>query len=981
MKTVLSLLLILCISSALWAEKVSIETARKAAINLYMQKKSLTVEIPIKDILVENSKGKDNIYTFLFQEGFVSIAADDAITPVIAYSLTGSFDKNNMPPAMIYWLDGYSRNISEILSRNPENKSNKQKWDELLNGNYRHKSTLEVLPLCTTKWDQGCYYNTLCPADTLGPCDHAVTGCVATAMAQIMKYWNYPSQGQGTHDYNSLWYGNLTANFAATHYDWPSMPDSVGALNPAVATLMYHCGVSVEMDYYATSSSSHLQPQPLVDYFKYSANIKHVYNYSYSTLEWIELMKAEANAGRPVWYAGYPLDTIPMIILPGHAWVCDGYDDNDFLHFNWGWGSLGAYCEMGNFYYYLNNEAVINIMPVSNCDIAIRSLYAPVSKTFTIPEPIKIKVANFDTVAITNIPVAYQIDGGPMVRDTIYNALAANHDTIFQFAQTFDFSIYPGHIYNVKVFSALSCDTYNSNDTMNFIIENVLCSDPSYSMGFEPSESFTGWAIEDANADGNTWTIGSAGGNTAPYCAYYTTNSNNASEWLISKCIQLEAGKMYKLSFWYKSHGTFWPENMSVYMGNECESTAMNTQLADLTSIVNSNYLQNEVYFSVPATGSYYFGWFCYSESNMLQVVIDDILITEQISPDAGLISMNIPENACDLGLENIGIQIRNYCSSPISNIPMSYSINGGSLINDVIATTINPGAFYDFNFSVPANLSAEGLYNIKVYCSLPGDTLHVNDTLEINVYNNHSGNAPYSMEFETSDDFSSWLIINNNNDFYTWHLDTSFGNTHQNCMIYEYNYQNIPADDWIISECMSIESGKTYKLSFATKIESNQWPENLAVHIGTTPDIAGMNTLLLDLPQLTNMTYEFSDVYFTVPATGLYYFGWHCYSDPVMFNLYLDDINLTEVPVNAEILDNEYFSVYPNPFNTNITIETTSGTSGSIELIDVNGNVLIEKQISENRSVFDLTNLSSGVYFVKVIGANNVSVKKVVKR
>ena len=131
-----------------------------------------------------------------------------------------------------------------------------------------------MTPLCSTTWNQDCYYNQLCPTATGGPCNKVYAGCVATAMAQIMKFWNWPAQGTSSHSYTHPTYGAQTANFDSTTYDWTHMPiyltsGSTNTQKTAVATLIYHCAVSVDMDFDPNGSGAYSQniPAALINYF------------------------------------------------------------------------------------------------------------------------------------------------------------------------------------------------------------------------------------------------------------------------------------------------------------------------------------------------------------------------------------------------------------------------------------------------------------------------------------------------------------------------------------------------------------------------------------------------------------------------------------------------------------------------------------------------------------------------------------------
>ncbi len=962
------------------AATVDHSTARKAALNFLQVKCGITGVVEFTDILELKENGDTEIYLFFFKNGFVAVTGDDNYSPVIAYSNEGMMPANNIPPAFQAWLQAYSRTISEMKKQNIVSTINQSKWNSLLSGQYSPKGTKQVLPLCTTRWDQGCYYNELCPYDTLGPCDHAVTGCVATAMAQVMKFWNYPATGTGSHTYTSYWYGPLTADFGSTTYDWLSMPDSVGVSSPAVATLMYHCGVAVEMDYAATSSGSWLQTDPLCDYFSYSHNMHIEWDDWYSPAEWIALLKSEIDSGRPMIYAGQPHDTLPF---PGHAWVVDGYDDSDFFHFNWGWGSSGAYCEMENFFFAYHNEAICGMMPVANCDITVKQLNWPVHKTFTAPEPVKVTVSNYFNTTLNDIPLAYQVDGGTIFRDTLFGPLAPNTDTVFTFSQNFDFSPSPGHFYEIKTFSELPCDAYKANDTLISLIENIACTPPPYSNGFEPAESQNGWFIENVNNDYYTWYNYSVGGHSGPHAlGCQVPSDTSADDWLISRCIYLEAGKVYKLSFWYNAATLYVSNDLAVFIGNEPLSTSMSTELISLHDISTYIFEQAEVYFTVPTDGSRYFGWHCYSAEGNYGVSIDDIMITEQTAPDAGVTALESPVSTCDLGMENIDIIIRNFSSQPLTDIPVSYTINGGSAINEIIPGTIAPGEFHSYTFSLQADLSASGDYTIKVFTSSPGDTLNLNDTLTVTVHNTLSPALPYSMGFEPADDYSDWKVINVNGDGYTWNYFSTGGASQPWCARYDYSSM-IAANDWIVSKCILLESSKTYRLSFKTKIEYYQWPENLAVYYCTTQDTTASAGLIIDMPGLLNMSYVQSQPQFSVPADGYYYIGWHCYSDPVMFNLYLDDIYLEDY-TNGTSPEDLFAgaNVFPQPFCDQLNVILPENTNGTvnISLETIQGRSLLKTKVNGSEVKINTADLGDGIYILKVSDEKGSSSFKVVK-
>lgn len=335
--------------------------------------------------------------------GFVIVAADDCVSPILGYSLTRTFKVEGMPSNLRGWLDGCESTIARLKGEKTDgekqgsaaghmSKAVVTEWQQLLGGVAPQPLlTTTVSPLLTTTWNQSPLYNDMCPYDSTYE-QHVVTGCVATATAQIMKYWNHPVTGYGSHTYvaqnNRTSYGVLSANFGSTTYDWNNMPSALtSASSPteidAVALLMYHVGVAIEMRYNVgseggSSAYNHSSYYPssmsaLVDYFKYAPDIVVVSPGCYDAATYSAMLRAELDQQRPILYDGRDPDG-------GHSFVCDGYDDNNMFHFNWGWGgycdgyyALGALNPApggtgGNSTYTFNlsNTAMLGIRPNAN---------------------------------------------------------------------------------------------------------------------------------------------------------------------------------------------------------------------------------------------------------------------------------------------------------------------------------------------------------------------------------------------------------------------------------------------------------------------------------------------------------------------------------------------------------------------------------------------------------------------------------------
>ena len=267
-------------------------------------------------------------------DGFVIISACDLTSPVLGYSETGSFSTFDIPSGLQYFLEGYGQSVDYAEERlQKADFTIVQEWTNLERlGKTQATRSGVVAPLITTRWHQDCYYNASCPKDDEGPCQRAYVGCVATAMGQLMKYWSYPAQGTGTHQYNCPLYGTLYVDFSQGVYDWDAMPEALTEPHYYLALLLYHCGVSVNMNYSAYGSGAFQQdvPPALSNYFGYAPS-QCLMREDYSDEEWLRIMREALDSEVPILYAGQNTEG-------GHAFVCDGYDDNGLFHFNWCWG-------------------------------------------------------------------------------------------------------------------------------------------------------------------------------------------------------------------------------------------------------------------------------------------------------------------------------------------------------------------------------------------------------------------------------------------------------------------------------------------------------------------------------------------------------------------------------------------------------------------------------------------------------------------
>ncbi|MCQ2344879.1 MAG: thiol protease/hemagglutinin PrtT [Paludibacteraceae bacterium] len=348
-----------------------------------------------------------HIYKATDGKGFVIMSADDVVYPLLAYSTTNAIDINFIPENVEFWLMEYENQIRwNIDNGYSAATAVAEKWQHLSdmvesqqtsNTDKAIKSTNSINLLSTT-WSQHPYYNSWCPYDPMYN-QKSVTGCVATAMAQIMKYWAYPRQGVGSCTYDDPTCGRQSANFANANFDFDLMPafldsSSTSEEVESVAKLIRYCGISVETYYGANGSSAatcnsgvingNSAEDALRKNFKYLHTLHTIYLNDMTDSVWLSLIKNEIDNGRVVQYSGRG----PYILESGHSFVCCGYDNTDKLYFNWGWGGLydgnyaiGQLNPKSGLNFNTNNAAIIGIVPDS-----VESPKTTISLQSTIPE-------------------------------------------------------------------------------------------------------------------------------------------------------------------------------------------------------------------------------------------------------------------------------------------------------------------------------------------------------------------------------------------------------------------------------------------------------------------------------------------------------------------------------------------------------------------------------------------------------------------
>ncbi len=413
MKRIL-LLLVLWISAIVgYSAPISLQQALKNAENFLINQQGVKSQVKLNHCYtgISSTKGSNNALFYIFtskeDDAFVIASADDRISPILAYSTEGEFELENMPENLKSWLSFYENNIPTLIEKGQ------------VTYNSKEKTTVSPL-LQDIAWNQNSPYNDLVPE--LNDGSKAAAGCVATAMAQIMRFHSWPDKATGEVSYLTRTLGiSISQNLGDKPFDWNNMPGvytstSTSIERAAVAQLVYYAGVSVEMDYNNSSGAfSSDVPNALVNNFGYSLSTEMLNRNFFDYTSWATMLKQELNARRPIYYSGSSPGG-------GHAFVCDGYDENDLFHINWGWGGtsngyfsllqmnpseqgIGAGSGGG----YINNQRVIvGIKPPQEGDVAPKPYFAfanidangvqQVNKT----DPVTINISDFFNYGSSN---------------------------------------------------------------------------------------------------------------------------------------------------------------------------------------------------------------------------------------------------------------------------------------------------------------------------------------------------------------------------------------------------------------------------------------------------------------------------------------------------------------------------------------------------------------------------------------------------
>lgn len=335
-KPILLLIALIICTFSMSARQISANEAQSSASQFIRSETKLKAPSATNPLVLsyqESAKADESAYyvfNYARTNGYIIVSGDDEAQPILGYSDSGKFDIDNCAPAMKWWLEEYAKQIKALQAGNVKP------------GKVITRTIAKtVAPLIKSHWNQGAPYNNLMPTVT-STGKNAVTGCVATATSQIMYYWKCPTRGTGSKTMTSseaTGSVQLSADFGNTTYEWDKMTDSYDSssseeANNAVALLMLHVGISLDMDYGSSSGASTANVAVVLpNYFGYDKGAHVETRALYKRTDWENILIGELDANRPIQYSG-------QSGAGGHSFVCDGYDKNLMFHINWGWGGM-----------------------------------------------------------------------------------------------------------------------------------------------------------------------------------------------------------------------------------------------------------------------------------------------------------------------------------------------------------------------------------------------------------------------------------------------------------------------------------------------------------------------------------------------------------------------------------------------------------------------------------------------------------------
>lgn len=551
-----------------------------------------------------------------------------------------------------------------------------------------------------------------------------------------------------------------------------------------------------------------------------------------------------------------------------------------------------------------SGQQFFNVSGGGSCnslDAFVEAIVAPDgSCELSSSETVTIQIRNQGSTAIASCPVEYRLNGGSyQSAGTFVGAISGGGVSNYNFSV--DFS--SAGTYTLDVRTQLVGDQNSSNDdfTGYSVVNSIshdFVNDGDFSMGFEAGENTAGWSIVNVNSDGFDWSLADidfprTGTNSASYTYSPIVDAN---DWLFTPCMTLEAGETYDLEYYYRVRSATYPEDVTLYLCSAPTPGAVVSTIQAYNDLTNTTYAQAQHSVTVGTSGTYYLGWHITSPADQWSFYLDDVLMALQASNDASIASIQGPGGQCSFSTtETITVTIENAGTNSLSNIPVEYSIDGGAYQSaGTFAGPLAAGATATFDFT--ADLSSGGIIAIDARTQLVGDAIPGNDeftgfTVESESLDLLGG--PLTMGFETTEDFTNWVILDENGDGTEWFSTTNNPNNGTRALRYNRNNSQA-ANDWLFTPCIYLEAGETYQASFFYRARNTNFQENLSLLLATDQTAIAASNTITSISNFNNTAYQQSVSSFTVPTSGTYYLTWRVTSAAGQRGVHIDDIQIS---------------------------------------------------------------------------------------
>lgn len=418
------------------------------------------------------------------------------------------------------------------------------------------------------------------------------------------------------------------------------------------------------------------------------------------------------------------------------------------------------------------------------------------------------------------------------------------------------------------------------------------------------------------------------------------------------------------------NNGTTWTDvhHAETGLGQSQSSPNPRYTQIDITSIAAN---QATVYVRFKYTGSWDWFW-----------MVDDVTLFEPAAADAGVSAILSPESGCGLSsTTSVTVEVKNFGSNAVSNVPVSMSLNGGTPITETVAGPISPNTVVSYTFNTTINLSTVGTYTIQAYTSLTGDTNNGNDTSSAQVENVQpiSLTTPYTMDFETGEDLSQWAVADANGDGTTWAIANTLSYSGTQCL--RKAGSGSYDDDWVWTGCVDLQAGTTYNLNYWFRQFDFTAPCSLEVFVASAQTVAASTQSIA--VEVIDTSYTNSVNNFTVATSGAYHIAWHAFvptTSPVQgsSSVRIDLINLGISTGIGENSNPGGVQVYPNPNAGLFNLRVMKFENAVIRIFNMMGEEVSNLRMNDIQQQIDLSDKAKGIYLVKVEGKGFNHVQKV---